>query len=80
MTELTQILSLLLVAGLGTVVAYTEDPIRQALAGGAFGLALAVAFLLLQAPGVAMAVMVVSGIAVPVMVLITVTNIRGGER
>lgn len=79
MTELTQILSLLLVAGLGTVVAYTDDPIPQALVAGAFGLALAVAFLLLQAPGVAMAVMVVSGIAVPVMVLITVTNIRGGE-
>lgn len=74
-----QVLSLVLVAGLGTAVAQTQDPIRQALVSGAFGLALAVAFLLLQAPGVAMAVAVVAGVAVPVMVLITMTNIRGGE-
>lgn len=79
MTEVAQIVSLVVVAGLGTVVAHTQDPVRQALVSGAFGLALAVAFLLMQAPGVAMAVMVVSGIAVPVMVLLTVTNVRGGE-
>lgn len=80
MLEAARIVSLLLVAVLATVVAYTQDPVRQALVAGVFGVALAVAFLLMQAPGVAMAVMVVSGVAVPVMVLVTVTNVRGGER
>lgn len=80
MTATVQIAALVLVAVLGTVVAHTHDPIRQALVAGAFGIVLAVVFLLLQAPGVAMAVMVVAGVAVPVMVLVTVTNIRGGER
>lgn len=79
MIEAARILSLLLVAVLGTVVAHTQEPVRQALASGAFGLALSVTFLLMQAPGVAMAVMVVAGIAVPVLVLITVTNVRAGE-
>lgn len=79
MMEAARILSLLLVAGLGTVVAHTQEPVRQALASGVFGLALSVTFLLMQAPGVAMAVMVVAGIAVPVLVLITVTNVRAGE-
>lgn len=75
-----QVAALLLVAVTGAVVAYTMDPVRQAIASGVFGLALAVAFLLMQAPGVAMAVVVVAGIAIPVMVLITVANTRGGEQ
>lgn len=80
MTTVAQVLALILVAALGTVVAHTQDPVRQALVSGVFGIVLAVVFLLLQAPGVAMAVIVVAGVAVPVMVLVTVTNIRGGER
>lgn len=75
-----QVLALLLVAASGTVVAYTQHPVRQAMASGVFGVALAVAFLLLQAPGVAMAVVVVAGVAIPAMVLVTVTNVHGGER
>lgn len=79
MTEAAQVVVLVLVAALGAVVTATQEPIRQALASGLFGLTLTVAFLLLQAPGVAMAIAVVAGVAVPVMVLITVTNIRRGE-
>lgn len=75
-----QVLALLLVGGAGAVVAHTHDPVPQAIASGVFGTALAVVFLLLQAPGVAMAVVVVAGVAIPVMVLVTVTNIRGAER
>lgn len=77
---IAQLVALFLVAVTGTAVAYTQDPVHQAMVSGAFGIALGVTFLLLGAPGVAMAVVVVTAIAVPVMVLITVANIRGGER
>lgn len=75
-----QVIALALVAVAGTAVTYTHDPLRQALASSVFGLSLAVAFLLLGAPGVAMAVIVVTAIALPVMVLFTLANTRGGER
>lgn len=74
-----QILALLLVAVTGTAVAHTQDPVRQAMVSGVFGLALTITFLLLEAPGVAMAVAVVAVVAIPVMVVITVANMRGGE-
>lgn len=80
MADLARVGSLALVAVLATVVVRTEDPVAQALVSGVLGLALGIVFLLLQAPGVAMAVIVVTGVAVPVMVLITVANIREGER
>lgn len=74
-----QILSLLLAAAAGTAVTLTEEPVRQAIVSGVFGIALTVVFLLLEAPGVAMAVVVVTVLAVPVMILVTMANIEGGE-
>ncbi len=71
--------ALLLVAVSGTAVVLTRDPLHQAVVQSFFGLALAAAFLLLQAPGVAMAIIVVGVVAVPVMVLVTMANVRGGE-
>lgn len=74
-----QVLSLLLVAVGGTAVTLTKEPVLQALVSGVYGVTLAVAFLMLGAPGVAMAVVVVVMLAVPVMVLITMANVEGSQ-
>ncbi len=74
------VVSLLLTAVAGTAVILTRDPIRQAVVSSVFGLALTLSFLTLQAPDVAMAVIVVNVVAIPLLVLVTMANIRGGER
>jgi uncharacterized MnhB-related membrane protein len=58
----------------------TRDPLRQAVASGALGLALAVLFLAFGSPDVALSQIVVAGIAVPVMVLLALAKIRSAER
>lgn len=80
MTDLALYLALLLVAVAGTAVVLNRDPVRQSLVASAFGITLTVTFLLLAAPGVAMAVIVVDVVAIPVLVLTTIANTRGGER
>jgi energy-converting hydrogenase B subunit D len=61
-------------------VVLTRDPLRQAVASGTLGLSLAVLFLAFGAPDVALSQMVVAGVAVPVMVLLTLAKIRTDER
>ena len=70
-----QAVCLLVVAIAGTATALTRDPLRQALASAIFGLALAVLFLAFGAPDVALSQIVVAGIALPVMVLLTLAKI-----
>jgi energy-converting hydrogenase B subunit D len=53
-----------------------RDPLRQALASAVFGLTLAVMFLAFGAPDVALSQIVVAGVAVPVMVLLTLAKVR----
>lgn len=73
-------LTLVLVAVVGTAVVAARDPVLQAVVASAFGLTLALVFLFFEAPDVAMAVIVVGVVAVPLMVLVTMAAIRGGER
>lgn len=80
MTDLALYVSLTLVAVTGAAVALIRDPVRQALVSGVFGVTLAISFLLLAAPGVAMAVIVIDVVAVPVLVLATVASVRGSNR
>ena len=75
-----QTFCLLAVAVAGTATVLTRDPLRQALASGGFGLALAVLFFAFGAPDVALSQIVVAGVAVPVMVLLTLAKIRVVER
>jgi uncharacterized MnhB-related membrane protein len=75
-----QTVCLLVVAVAGTSTVLTRNPLRQALASGAFGLSLSVLFLAFGAPDVALSQMVVAGVAVPVMVLLTLAKIRTDER
>lgn len=64
----------------GTATVVTRDPLRQAVSSGVLGLALAVLFLAFGAPDVALSQIVVAGVAVPVMVLLTLAKIRADER
>lgn len=70
-----QVVCLLAVAVLGTAVVRTRDPLRQAAVTGIFGLALAALFVAVQAPDVALSMMVVGGIVVPVLVLLAMARI-----
>ncbi len=74
------VVTLLLTAVTGSAVVLTRDPVRQAVVSSVFGMALLLLFLTLEAPDVAMAVIVVNVVAIPLMVLLTMANIRGGER
>lgn len=73
------IVTLLLVAIVGTGVVLTRETTRQALVLGLFGFVLAALFLLLHAPGVALAQGVVSGIILPLLVLLAIAKVRGAD-
>lgn len=69
-------ISLLLVAVAGTAVALTRSPRRQVFAMSANGLALALLFMVLQAPDVAFAELIVGAAALPVMFLVILASLR----
>ena len=71
---------LLLVAGGGTLVVLTRDPLRQAMVASLFGILLAILFFVLQAPDVALSEIVVGAVALPLMILVSLAKIRGGQR
>lgn len=52
------------------------DPLRQILMSGVYGLLLVVLFVALQAPDVALSMLVVSTIAYPLIVLIAISRTR----
>lgn len=68
-----------LVGVAGGCVALARDPLRQAVLAGMFGLLLALLFLALQAPDVALSQLVVGGVAVPAMILMALAEIRSRE-
>ncbi|GAA4216828.1 hydrogenase subunit MbhD domain-containing protein [Actinocatenispora rupis] len=72
--------ALTLVAAAGAVVALTGRPGRQAVTLSAYGLLLALLFLVLQAPDVALSQIAVGTVVVPLMVLLAVRRIRRGRR
>ena len=73
-------IALLAVAAAGTAVVLTRDPLRQVIVTGFFGLLLAVLFFIFQAPDVALSQIVVGGVALPVMVLLTLAKLRERAR
>ena len=75
-----QAAALLAVAGGGTGVVLTRDPLRQVIVTGFFGLLLAILFFVFQAPDVALSQIVVGTIALPVMVLLTLAKLRERAR
>jgi energy-converting hydrogenase B subunit D len=75
-----QAVLLVLVAAAGGLVALTRDPLRQAMLTGIFGIALALLFLAFQAPDVALSQIAVGGVAMPVMILLALAEVRARER
>jgi uncharacterized MnhB-related membrane protein len=75
-----QVVSLLLVAAAATSVALCLDPLRQIVLSGLYGLLLVVLFVVLQAPDVALSMLVVTTVAYPLIVLTAVSRTRHKER
>jgi energy-converting hydrogenase B subunit D len=71
---------LTVVAVAGTAVVLTRDPVRQAVVSGMFGLALTALFFAFGAPDVALSMLVVSAVALPIMVLLTLARMRATEQ
>ncbi|MGA4952879.1 Na(+)/H(+) antiporter subunit B [Streptomyces lydicamycinicus] len=78
--DLPLLLGLLLVAAAGTAAVLVRDPVRQSFLLSLFGLALALVFLLLQAPDVALSQLAVGSALTPLMVLLSVRKVRRKAR
>lgn len=71
---------MLAIVGLGgTAVALTPRPEHQALLLSAFGLSLALLFMTLQAPDVALSEIGVGTAIVPLMVMLALRKVRRGQ-
>ena len=70
-----QVVPLALVASGAVAVVLVRDLARQALVNALYGLALAVLFLVLQAPDVALSEVVVGAIAVPLVLLAAIRRV-----
>jgi uncharacterized MnhB-related membrane protein len=68
--------ALTLVALAAVAVVFTDDPARQAVTLSAFGLLLAILFLTLDAPDVALSQIGVGTAIVPLMVLLAIRKTR----
>jgi energy-converting hydrogenase B subunit D len=72
--------ALVIVAGAGTGVVLTREPVRQVIASGIFGLLLGILFMLYQAPDVALSMIVVASVALPLMLLLALAKMDEHER
>lgn len=59
-----------------TGVVLARDPLRQIVAAGFYGLILTALFAIFQAPDVALSMLVVSTIAYPLIVLVSIARVR----
>lgn len=75
-----QAVSFALVALGATAVALTRDTLRQAIVNGVYGYLLVLLFLILQAPDVALSMLVVSTVAYPLILLVAIARVRAGEK
>ena len=65
----------LLAIGAPTVV-LVRDPLKQIVLSGFYGYALVAAFMVLQAPDVALSMLVVTTVAYPLVVLVAIARVR----
>ena len=70
---------LVLAALLATAVVLTRNTLRQIVVNGVYGLVLVIVFLVLQAPDVALSMLVVSTVAYPLIVLAAISRSRNGK-
>ena len=57
-------------------VALARDPLKQIVLSGFYGYALVATFMVLQAPDVALSMLVVSAVAYPLVVLVAIERVR----
>ncbi len=76
MIEALQTGVLLLVGVIGAGVVLTHEPREQAVVLSLYGLCLSLLFFLFQAPDVALAQIVVGAVALPLMILWTLSTVR----
>jgi energy-converting hydrogenase B subunit D len=74
-----QLVVLLLVAVSATAVVAARDPLRQAMVASIYGLVLGIMFFVFQAPDVGLSQTVVGAVALPLMIVLALAKIRGGE-
>jgi energy-converting hydrogenase B subunit D len=74
-----QIAVLALAGGCATCVVLTREPLRQAMVASIYGLILGILFFVFQAPDVALSQTAVGAVALPLMILLALAKIRGGE-
>jgi energy-converting hydrogenase B subunit D len=77
--NLLQIAALLLVAAGATATVLTREPLRQAMVSSIYGLLLGILFFVFQAPDVALSETTVGAVALPLMILLALAKVRGGE-
>ena len=75
-----QLVSFGLVALGAPLVVLTRDPLRQSLVNGVYGVSLVCLFVVLAAPDPALSMVVVSGIAYPLVILAAIAHSRRHER
>jgi uncharacterized MnhB-related membrane protein len=75
-----QAVAFALVALGAPLVVLTRDPLRQAFVNGLYGVSLVCLFVVLEAPDPALSMLVVSGIAYPLVILAAVARVRGERR
>ncbi|MGH9086570.1 MAG: DUF4040 domain-containing protein [Acidimicrobiales bacterium] len=73
------VVALALVALGGTATVLTTDPARQAVTLSAYGITLAILFLLLAAPDVALSQIGVESAIVPLIVMLTIRKLRAKQ-
>jgi energy-converting hydrogenase B subunit D len=56
-----------------------RDPLRQAMVASIYGLVLGILFFVFEAPDVALSQTVVGAVALPLMILLALAKVRGGE-
>lgn len=72
---LQAVVYVLAAAGAAAVV-LTRDPLRQIVVSGIYGYGLVALFMVLQAPDVALSMLVVSSVAYPLVVLVAISRTR----
>lgn len=79
MSDVLPILCLVLVAVTATTTVLSREPAGQAVTLSAYGLMLAVFFVVLQAPDVGLSQLAVGTVVVPLMILLARLKMRGRE-
>ena len=75
-----QAVVLLLVGAGATAVVLTRSPVRQVLVLSAYGLVLALLFMVFQAPDVTLSELAVGTVVLPALLLLTLARVRGREK